>query len=244
MGESRDFGEAAEGEGEDIGVGGEGFARSGVEREIEENFVDDESEVVFFAKGVEAVEFFGLDVGTRGIVGMDEENGASTGGNSVFEGLEIDEPAMSVGEGIGHEADILETGEKFEEGVAGLGKEKFIAGIREEAEGVRVGFAGAGGEKDGIGVDGGLVIIEIVAGHFAAGGERPFGLRIVDEGGGILERSENDRGIVVEAALRGIRGGEIEEGSAGGAELFEGDREGIVGEGPVGASGEHEGESF
>jgi hypothetical protein len=39
--ESGDFGEAAEGEGEDFGVGGEGFSRSGVEGEIEEDFVDD-----------------------------------------------------------------------------------------------------------------------------------------------------------------------------------------------------------
>jgi hypothetical protein len=39
--ERGNFGEAAEGEGEDFGVGGEGFARRGVEREIEKDFVDD-----------------------------------------------------------------------------------------------------------------------------------------------------------------------------------------------------------
>lgn len=148
LGECCNLGEAAEGEGEDIGVGSEGLARSGVEREIEEDFIDDESTIVFFAKGVEASEFFGLDVRTGGIVGMDEENGASTGGNSVFEGLEIDEPAVSVGEGVGLQMDILKAGEKFEEGIAGLGEEEFIARIREEAEGVRVGFAGTGGEEE------------------------------------------------------------------------------------------------
>ena len=59
--ESGNFGEAAEGEGEDFGIGGEGFSRSGVEGEIEEDFVDDQGEIVFFANGVEAGEFFGLN---------------------------------------------------------------------------------------------------------------------------------------------------------------------------------------
>lgn len=86
------------------------------------------------------------------------------------------------------------------------------------------------------------MIIEIVTSNFAAGGESAFRLRIVDEGFGILECGEDGRGIVVEAALRGIRGGEIEEGSVGGAEFVEGDGEGVAGERPVGASGEHEGE--
>lgn len=199
---------------------------------------------MLFAKGVEAGEFFGLDVGTGGVVGMDEENGAGAWRDRVFEGLKIDEPTVGVGEGVGLQVDILKTGEKFEEGIAGLGKEELIARIREKAEGVGVGFAGAGGEKDGIGVDGGLVIIEIVAGHFAAGGESAFRLRIVDEGGGILECGKNGQGIVVEAALSGIGGGEIEEGRAGGAKFVEGDGEGVAGERPVGACGEHEGSVF
>jgi len=52
LGESGDFGEPAQGEGEDFGVCGEGFARRGVEGEIEEDFVDDEREIVFFAESV------------------------------------------------------------------------------------------------------------------------------------------------------------------------------------------------
>lgn len=41
LGESGNFGKAAEGECKYFGIGGEGFARSGVEGEIEEDFVDD-----------------------------------------------------------------------------------------------------------------------------------------------------------------------------------------------------------
>jgi hypothetical protein len=39
--ERGNFGEAAESEGEDFSVGSESLARRGVEREIEEDFVDD-----------------------------------------------------------------------------------------------------------------------------------------------------------------------------------------------------------
>jgi hypothetical protein len=228
LGESGDFGEAAEGEGKDFGVGGEGFSWSGVEGKIQEDFVDEQREIAFLAESVQACEFFGLDVGAGGVVGMDKQNRAGARGEGVFEGLEIDEPAVGVGEGVGFQMDVLKAGEKIEEGVAGFGEEEFVARVAEEAEGVGVGFAGAGGEKDGFGIDGGLVVVEIVAGDFLAGGEGAFGLRVVGEGGGILKCGEDGGGIVVEIALGGIRGGEVEEGSAVGAEFVEGDGEGIA----------------
>ena len=46
-------------------------------------------------------------------------------------------------------------------------------------------------------------------------------------------------GIVMEAALGGIGGGEIEELSADGAEFVESDGEAVAGERPVGAVGKH-----
>jgi len=36
-----------------------------------------------------------------------------------------------------------------------------------------------GGEEEGFGIDGGLVVVEIIAGDFAASGEGAFGLRVV-----------------------------------------------------------------
>jgi len=110
---------------------------------------------VFFAKGVEASEFFGLDVGAGGIVGMYEENGASAGRDGLLQRLEIDEPAVGVGEGVRDEADILEAGKEFEERVAGFREEEFFTWVAEEAEGVGVGFAGAGGEEEGFGIESG-----------------------------------------------------------------------------------------
>ena len=234
-----DFGEAAEGEGERQGVGGEGFARLSAEREVEEDFVDDEGQMVFQAEGVQTVERFGLDVGTGGIVGMNEKNGAGTWGDGAFEGMEVDEPAVSVFEGVRDELDVLKAGEKFEERIAGLGEEEFVTGIAKQTEDVRVGFAGAGGEEEGFGINGGLMVVEVVAGDFTAGGEGAFGLRVVLQGVGIVEGGEDGIGVVLEAALGGIGNGEVEDGNAGGAKLVEGDGEGVAGERPVGAGGEH-----
>jgi len=85
-----------------------------------------------------------------------------------------------------------------------------------------------------------LVVVEIVAGDFAAGCECAFGLRIVGERGGILEGGEDGGGIVTEATLGGIGSGEIEERDAGGSEFVEGEGEAIASERPVCAVGEHE----
>ena len=175
---------------------------------------------------------------------MDEQNGASAGSDSVLERFEIDEPAVGVGERVGDKADILETGKKFEEWVARFGEEEFVTWVAEEAEGVGVGFAGAGGEEEGFGIESGLVIVKIVAGDFLAGGESAFGLGVVGEGGRILEGGEDGGGIVVEIAMGGIGGGEIEEWDVVGAEFVESESEGVAGEGPVGAVREHGEGSF
>ncbi len=234
-----DFGETAEGEGERGGVGGKCLSRPHVEGEVEEYFVDDQGEIVFLAEGVEASDFLRVDVGAGGIVGMDEKDGAGARRDGALERLKIDEPAVGVGEGVRNKIHILKSGKKFEKRIAGLGEKKLVAGIAEEAKGVRVGFAGAGGEKERFGIDGGLMVVEVVAGDFAAGGESAFGLRIKGEGRWILEGGKDGAGVVVEPAMSGIRGGEIEEGNSGGAEFVESEGEGVAGEGPEGASGEH-----
>lgn len=83
------------------------------------------------------------------------------------------------------------------------------------------------------------MIVEIVVSDFLAGSEGALGLGIVGECSGILEGGEDGGGIVVEAALGGIGGGEIEERDVRGAEFVEGEGEGVAVEEPVGAVGEH-----
>ncbi len=146
---------------------------------------------------------------------------------------------MGIGERVRNKVNVLEAGEKFEEWVAGLGEKKFVAGIAEQAECVGVGFAGAGGEEEGFGLDGGAMVIKIVAGDFLASRESALWLRMVDESRGILECGENSPGIVVKTALRGIGRGEIEEGNSSGAEFVERQREAVAGERPVSAVRKH-----
>jgi len=243
LGEGRDFRKAAESEGERFGVGGESFAGRGVEGEVEEHFVDDEREIVFLAERVEAGDLFGLHVGTRGIVGMNEQDGTCARGDGAFERLKINEPAVGVGKRVGNQANILEIGEKFEERVAGLGEKELVTGIAEKAEDVGIGFAGAGGKKKRFGIDGGLMVVEVVASDFAAGGEGTFGLRVIGESGRILKGGKDSVRIVMKAAFCGVGSGEVEDGNASGAEFVDGESESIGGERPVGAGGEH-GESL
>ena len=227
--ECGDFGEAAESEGECERVCGEGFVRLGVEGEVEEDFVGDEGEMVFQAESVKAVEFFGLHVGTGGVVGMNEKDGAGARGDGAFEGLKIDEPALGVLERVWDELDVLKAGEKFEQRVAGFGEKEFVTGICKQAENVGVGFAGAGGEEEGFGVDGGVVVVEVVAGDLVARGKGAFGLRVVLQGSGVVKGGEDGFGIVAESALRRIGSGEVEKRDAAGAEFVQGEGEAIGG---------------
>ena len=102
-----------------------------------------------------------------------------------------------------------------------------------------IGFAGAGGEEDGLGVNGDPMIVEIVPGNFAACGKRALGLRIIAQRSVIAERGKNRLVVVVEAALRGIGRGEINEWNPGGAKFVKRASETIRREVPVGAVGKH-----
>ena len=90
--------------------------------------------------------------------------------------------------GIWNEFDIGEIGEKFEERIAGLGDENFVSGIAEQAEDVGVGFAGAGGQKQAIGVEiENAVGVAIVAADGLASAEETARLRVVARGVGVGE---------------------------------------------------------
>ena len=114
MREGGNFRKPAEGKGEGRTVGDKGFGRRSLEREVEEDFINDKGEVVVEAEFVESAEFLALNVGTRGIVGMDEEDRAGARGDGMLQVVKIDEPPMGVFERVGDQLDVLEVGEKFE----------------------------------------------------------------------------------------------------------------------------------
>ncbi len=126
----------------------EGFDRLdfGRERVVEEDFVDDEGQIVASAEGFErrALRLGGGVTG--GVVGVDQQNGARAGCDATLELGEIDPPAEVVEERVRLQADIVEGGEEIEQRIAGLGDEDFVSGIAQQAKKKGVRFAGAGGE--------------------------------------------------------------------------------------------------
>src|SRR5260370_22101009 len=63
----------------------------------------------------------------------------------------MDLPTVIVEERIRNEFNVGEIGKKLEQGVTRLGHKNLIAGIAEQTEDVRVGFAGAGGQNQAFG---------------------------------------------------------------------------------------------
>lgn len=83
--QATEFGDAAERESECGILGGEGWRGTSVHREVEKDFVGDDSEIVFGAEGGEPRLFVGLCVVARGIVGVDDDGGAGTRSDGAFE---------------------------------------------------------------------------------------------------------------------------------------------------------------
>jgi hypothetical protein len=264
LGEAADLADAGEDEGQagvvaggeaagagelDRGCGG-GFGRGfdrrfdgGLDRVVEEDFVDDEGDSLLRAEGFEGGAFVGGGEVAGRVVGVHEDDGAGAAGDGGAEGFEVDGPAgVGAGirvkvEGVFAEDDVVELGDEVEEGVAGAGDEDLVAGVAEEAEEEAVGLAGAGGEADAVGGDVGGVIAIVGGDRFSRGdhAERVGG---VAQGGGCGEWGEELRGVVVEAAEGGVGEGEVGEFPAGGAMGADGGGEVVVGKVPVGAGGE------
>ena len=97
---------------------------------------------------------------------MDENHGARLGGGCFVERIEIDLPSVVVEQRIRNDLDVGKIGEKLEQRVAWFGHKDLVAGIREQAENVRVGFAGAGGQNQALGIEiENFVRLAIVAAH-------------------------------------------------------------------------------
>ena len=171
---------------------------------------------------------------------MDEDYGAGSRRCSFVERVEVDLPAVIVEERIWDELDVGEIGEEVEERIAWFGNEDFVTGIREEAEDVGIGFAGAGGENDAFGIKfEDTMGFAIVMTDGLAGCEEAARLGIVDESLGIDESLEDGFGVGRNSGFGGIGDGEVEDWLAGLAEVVEGAGQAVWGELPVGASGEH-----
>src|SRR5208337_3225647 len=84
-----------------------------------------------------------------------------------------------------------------------------------------------------------FVILPVVPRDLLPRREQPLCLRFVAEGLGILERSQNSRRVVMQAALRRIRDRQVNQFRPGSTHFFPCLRISIRGQFPVRSLGEH-----
>src|SRR5438045_2058190 len=133
-------------------VSGETRRRRPGVRIVEKNFVRDERN---FARGTELIQpggFFSFYIGAGGIVGMDDQDGPRRWMDFFLQCFEINVPPMVVKKRVVHQANIVEVGQKLEQRIAGRRNQNFVIRIAEQAEEKRISLAGAGGEKDFLGI--------------------------------------------------------------------------------------------
>ena len=147
---------------------------------------------------------------------------------------------MIVKERVANEADVVDVGEKIEKRITRARNQDFVAGIAEKTKNVGVGFAGARGEEE-IGRRNICVILAIVSGDGFAGQQETLRGGFITERRRSVERGENCRFVIGEAAFGGIGHGEIEKRALAPPMFGESEGEAILGEIPIGTSGEHGG---
>ena len=162
---------------------GEGLREFWFERVVEEDFVDDESQVVFGAEALQLSPLGGRSEVPCRVVGVNEGDGTGSRSDSPAECGEINMPAVIVKERVWGETDIADLGQEVEKWVAGLGNEDFVVRVAKQPEEVAVGFAGAGGEEHLAGVNPGAVV-GLVGADGLAGAKHAARVRLVIEGGG------------------------------------------------------------
>jgi len=146
------------------------------------------------------------------VVGVDEDDGAGCSSDGAANAFRIDLPAVIVDQGGRFEGHIVENGEEVKKRIAGLDGEDFCAWIAEQAKEEAVGFAGAGGEDDLLGENGGAMVGIVAADSFPCV-ERAAGLGVVVERDPVGEGGEQV-GRVGKAAAGWIGSGEIGNGQA------------------------------
>src|SRR5437879_4992561 len=134
-------------------VSGETARRRPGVRIVEKDFVRDERNLARATELVESGGFFSFYIGAGGIVGMDNQDGPRRWMDFFSQCFQIDVPAVVVKKRVVHQADIVQVGQKLEQGIAGRRNQNFVIRIAEQAEEKRISLAGAGGEDDLRGIE-------------------------------------------------------------------------------------------
>src|SRR6266404_2639983 len=151
--ESRNLGHSTESKSERVGVTDEAATRRAIMRIIEKDLIHNQSQTAVTTENIERRGFCGTDEGAGWVVGMDENDGSRPDGGCFVERIEIDLPTVIVEQRIRNEFNVAEIGQKLEQRVARLGYKNLVAGIAEQTKDVRVGFAGACGQDQALGIE-------------------------------------------------------------------------------------------
>src|SRR5208282_1128800 len=238
--ESRNLGYSTQSESERVGVGDKTAPHTAVKRVVEKNFIHHQSQTVVTAESVECRGFHGRYIRAGWVVGMNENHGARPWGGRFVERIEVDLPAVIVEQRIRHEFNVSKIGEKLEQRITRLRYKNLVSGIAEQTEDIRISFAGAGGQKQALGVEiENLVRLAIVAAHGLARPEQTARLRFVMHRIRIRQRGEHDFRIGADASLGRVRHREIQNCLSRSARFFDRAGKSVRAEPPVCAVGEH-----
>jgi hypothetical protein len=147
--EGADLADAGEDEGKAGGRTGGEAGLGGGEGVVEEDLIDDESEVVGGAEIFEGEALGGGGEVSGGVVGVDKDDSAGAWRDGRGEGVQVDEPGVGAGgvggvgivvEGVFAEDDVVEGGDEVKEWITGAGDQDLVAGIAEEAKEEAVGL--------------------------------------------------------------------------------------------------------
>jgi len=148
--------------------------------------------------------------------------------------LHVHLPTVVVDQRVGKHLDVIQGAEKIEEGVARLGRQDFVPGVRKKPEDERVSFAGAGGEEDLVRVKPGAALGVVLRHRFPRRAQAAR-VRFIGKRAGMAERRKNLLRVERKAAVRGIGFRQVEDGQAARPPLAQEFGKPIWGQWPVGA---------
>ena len=142
-----------------------------------------------------------------GVVRVHQDDSSRQGRNGASKALRIDLPAVVVDERHRFDAHIVQHSQKVEERIAGLGNKNFAARVAKQPEKKAISLAGAGGQRDLLGLERNAMAGIVIADGLA-GAQQAARLRIVVECLGVRERRKK-LGIIGKAAAGGVRGRQV-----------------------------------
>ncbi len=173
-----------------------------------------------------------------GVVGVNDDHGAGTGGDRVLQRMEINLPSMVVEQTIGQQLYVLNIGKEIEQRIARRGHQDFVARIAKHAKDEGVGFAGARREHDVL--DGDVrSMLRIIFRDRSPSRRQALRIRMVLQGVRMAERIENGLAVIEKTSFCGIRDSQIDQRAPGGAMPGEGFAQAIGCEIPFCALSKH-----